>query len=50
MALDVHFRDVTRETLTEPGFAKTLQKAYPLVDWEKLLAEFDAARARGGVD
>jgi hypothetical protein len=46
MMLDVQFRDVTYETLTEKGFAEKLREAYPLVDWDKPFAEFDAARER----
>jgi hypothetical protein len=46
MDLDVQFKDVTYETLTEDGFAEKLRKAYPHVDWDKPFAEFDAARAR----
>jgi len=46
MTLDVQFRDVTYETLTQGGFAKKLRKAYPLVDWDKPFGEFDAARER----
>ena len=46
MTLDVQFRDVTYETLTEGGFAEKLKKAYPQVNWDKPFAEFAAARAR----
>ncbi len=44
MTLDVQFRDVTYETLTEDGFAKRLREAYPQLEWDKPFAEFDAAR------
>lgn len=48
MRLDVHYRDVTYETLNEDGFADALNKAYPLVDWDKPFAEFNAAKERSG--
>jgi hypothetical protein len=46
MKLDVQFRDVTYETLTQEGFAAALQKAYPHVDWKKPFDEFSAAKER----
>lgn len=46
MKLEVQFRDVTYETLNEPGFGESLRKAYPHVDWDKPFDEFDAAKAR----
>jgi hypothetical protein len=46
MTLDVQFRDVTFETLNEPGFAEKLKDEYEHVDWEKPFTEFKAARGR----
>jgi len=46
MRLEVQFRDVTYETLIEPGFIDSIRKAYPHVDWEKPFAEFNAAKER----
>lgn len=47
MKLEVHYRDVTYETLNENGFADALKKAYPRVDWDKPFDEFNAAKERG---
>ena len=46
MRLDVHFSDVTYETLCQDGFFEALKKAYPKVDWEKPFNEFNAAREK----
>ena len=46
MHLDVHFRDVTFETLNEPGFGDALRKAFPFVDWDKPFNEFNAAKEK----
>ena len=46
MNLHVQFRDVTYETLNEPGFAKALKKAFPGVDWDKPFDEYKAAQER----
>ncbi len=46
MSLDVQFRDVTYETLHQPGFGEKLRESFPLVDWDKPFEEFDAARER----
>ena len=46
MTLDVQFRDVTYETLTEKGFAERLMAAYPHVHWDKPFSEFEAAKER----
>jgi hypothetical protein len=45
MRLDVQFRDVTYETLNEPGFGEALRNAYPHVNWDKPDNEFKAAQA-----
>lgn len=45
MRLDVQFRDVTYETLNEPGFGEALRNAYPHVNWDKPYNEFKAAQA-----
>ena len=46
MCLDVHFRDVTFETLNEPGFGEALRNAFPFVDWDKPFNEFNAAKEK----
>lgn len=46
MRLEVTYRDVTYETLTEDGFGDALRKAYPHVDWDKPFDEFNAAKER----
>ena len=46
MQLHVQFRDVTYETLNEPGFAKALKNAFPDVNWKKPFAEYKAAQER----
>ena len=50
MTLDVQFRDVTYETLTEEGFGEKLRQAYPHVDWDKPFAEFDSAREQDSAE
>jgi len=46
MRLEVHFRDVTFETLNEGGFGDLLRKAFPHVDWDKPFLEFNAAKEK----
>jgi hypothetical protein len=46
MRLNVHFRDVTYETLKDKDFEKGLKKAFPYVDWDKPFKEFDAAKLK----
>jgi len=46
MHLDVHFRDVTYETLNEPGFGVALRRAFPLIVWDKPFDEFKAAKEK----
>jgi hypothetical protein len=46
MALEVHFRGVTYETLNQGEFASKLRAALPDVPWDKPFEEFEAARAR----
>lgn len=46
MSLNVLFRDVTYDTLNEDGFAKALEEAFPIVDWDKPFHEFHAAKER----
>lgn len=46
MEFECSFKDVTYETLNEPGFWAAIKKAYPAVDWDKPYNEFDAARER----
>ena len=46
MTLEVVFKDVTFETLNQDGFAESIRKAYPHVNWDKPFREFEAARER----
>ncbi len=46
MEFECSFKDVTYETLNEPGFWAAIKKAYPAVDWDKPYNEFDAAREK----
>lgn len=46
MRLEVTYRDVTYETLTEDGFGDSLREAYPHVNWDKPFDEFNAAKER----
>lgn len=46
MTLDVQYRDVTYDTLTDEQFATRLRSAFPHVDWDKPFNEFEAARER----
>ena len=43
MQLDVHYKDVTYETLNQPDFFQSVKAAFPSVNWERLYAEFLAA-------
>lgn len=43
MKLDLHFKDVTFETLNQDDFLSTVKEAFPDVDWEKAHKEFIAA-------
>ncbi len=43
MRLEVQFRDVTYETLRDERFKIALEKAFPLIKWDKPFAEFKAA-------
>ena len=43
MQLDVHYKDVTFETLNREDFLTAIKKAYPHVDWDKAYSEFRAA-------
>lgn len=43
MVLDVHFKDVTFETLNHPDFFEAVKAAYPRVNWDKAYSEFKAA-------
>lgn len=46
MNLEVHYSDVTYETLNHEGFADALQKAYPHINWDKPFDEFNAAKGK----
>ncbi len=50
MKLEVHYRDVTYETLNEDGFAEEVRKAYPHVPWDKPFEEISAAQEREDAD
>lgn len=43
ISLEVHFKDVTFETLNDPDFMKSIKNAFPDLDWEKTHQEFMAA-------
>jgi hypothetical protein len=43
MQLDVHYKDVTFETLNKQDFLDAVQKAFPRVNWEKAYEGFRAA-------
>ena len=46
MELEHSYKDVTYETLNEPGLEAALKSAFPLVPWGKPFNEFDTARAK----
>lgn len=46
MVLECQFKDVTYETLNEPGFDETLRRAFPDMNWDKPFNEFHAAKSR----
>jgi hypothetical protein len=46
MDLDIQFRDVTFETLNDPGFYNALCRAYPRIDWDKPFDDFNAAKEK----
>lgn len=43
MTLEVHFKDVTFETLNRPDFLESVKVAFPSIDWDKAYDEFRAA-------
>ncbi len=43
MQLDVHYKDVTFETLNRPDFLDAIREAFPRIDWKKAYEEFQAA-------
>lgn len=43
MTLDVHYKDVTFETLNRSDFLVSVKKAFPYTDWDKAYNEFRAA-------
>ena len=43
MQLDVHYKDVTFETLNREDFLDAIKAAFPRIDWEKAYEEFRAA-------
>ena len=48
MQLDVHYKDVTFETLNRPDFLDAIREAFPGIDWEKAYEEFRAAGEKEG--
>jgi hypothetical protein len=48
MQLDVHYKDVTFETLNRQDFLDAIQEAFPRVNWEKAYEEFRAAGEKEG--
>jgi hypothetical protein len=43
MVLEVHYKDVTFETLNRDDFFDSVKRAFPLVNWSKTYDEFKAA-------
>ena len=43
MQLEVHFKDVTFETLNREDFLDAIKEAFPRIDWDKAHEEFSAA-------
>ena len=43
MRLEVHYKDITYETLKNPEFIKKIRKEFPLIDWDSLHKEYMAA-------
>jgi hypothetical protein len=43
MQLDVHYKDVTFETLNRPDFLDAIRLTFPGIDWKKAHEEFQAA-------
>lgn len=48
MSLGETFRDVTYETLNQPDFIKSVEDAFPNINWEKTYGEFLAAGEKKG--
>ena len=48
MKLEVHFKDVTFETLNREDFLESVKAAFPNPDWDKAYNEFKAAGESGG--
>lgn len=44
MSLDCIIKAVTHETISNEEFQDNVKKAYPLLDWEQMFEEYDAAR------
>ena len=47
MRLEVSYKDVTFDTLNQPGFLESIKNAYPNLNWSKAYEEF---RAAGEID
>jgi hypothetical protein len=43
MQLDIHYKDVTFETLNRSDFLDAIREAFPRIDWKKAHEEFQAA-------
>lgn len=46
MKLEVHYKDVTFETLNKNDFLQDIKKCFPLLNWEKTFSEFKAVGER----
>ena len=44
MSLDCIIKAVTYETISNEEFQKNIKKAYPLINWDEMFEEYDAAR------
>ena len=44
MSLDCIIKAVTYETISDEGFQDHIKRAYPLIDWDEMYEEYDAAR------
>jgi len=43
MELELTYKDVTFETLNEPGFLVRVSDAFPATDWDRAYEEYRAA-------
>lgn len=47
MVLEERYKDVTFEMLNRPEFLESVQRAFPLINWDKACNEFKAAGESG---